>query len=143
MAGMGNAVDPDTAALDLEMPPMLVDLANYNLEQGALTMRAAQKAGVKVALGSDADTAALELLRMIHHGLTPRAAILAATRGASEALGLGEHIGTIQEGKLADLLVVDGDAVAEPELLCDQRCIWLVFQLGTPVAGQALERALE
>ena len=60
MAGMGQVVDPDEAVLDTEMPAMLVDLANYNLEQGALTMRAAKKAGVKIALGSDADTVGLE-----------------------------------------------------------------------------------
>ena len=44
---------------------------------------------------------------------------------------------------LADLLVVDGDALSEPGLLCDRSRIWLVLQLGVPVAGQALERALE
>ena len=114
----------------------------YNLEQGALTMRAAKKAGVKIALGSDADTVGLELLRMIHHGLTPREALVAATGGRAGALGLDEHVGTIEEGKLADLLIVDGDALSEPELLCDPSRIWLVLQLGAPVAGQALERAL-
>ena len=143
MAGMGAAVDPRDAVLEPEMPPMLVELANYNLEHGTRTMRAAQEAGVKIALGSDSDTAALELLRMIHHGMAPRAALRAATSGAAEALGLDEHIGTVQEGKLADLLIVDGDAVAEPELLCDPRRIWLVMQLGAPVVGQAMERAAE
>ena len=47
-------VDPTKADVDPEMPPMLIELANYNLEQGALSMRAAQQAGVKIALGSDA-----------------------------------------------------------------------------------------
>ena len=142
MAGMGQVVDPNEAVLDTEMPAMLVELANYNLEQGALTMRAAKKAGVKIALGSDADTVGLELLRMIHHGLSPLEALVAATGVASEALGLSEHVGTIEEGKLADLLIVDGDVLSEPELLCDPSRIWLVIQLGAPVAGQALERAL-
>ncbi len=143
MAGMGKVVDPSDAVLDLEMPQMLVDLANFNLEQGTLSMRAAQKAGVKIALGTDADSAGLELLRMVHHGLSPSEALRAATSTAAEALGLGEYVGTVEEGKLADLLVVDGDAVAEPGLLCDPTRIWLVLQLGTPVAGQALERPLD
>ena len=143
MAGMGQVVDPLEAVLDLEMPPMLVELANHNLEQGALTMRAAKKAGVKIALGSDADTVGLELQRMIHHGLSAAEALLAATGGAAEALGIAEHVGTVEEGRLADLLVVDGDALSEPGLLCDRSRIWLVLQLGVPVAGQALERALE
>lgn len=46
----------------------------------------------------------------------------------------------MEEGKLADLLIVDGDPVAEPGLLADLTCIWLVLRLGVPVAGQALER---
>ena len=42
------------------------------------------------------------------------------------------------EGKLADLIVVDGDPLAEPALLSDSARVWLVQQGGTPVAGQAL-----
>jgi imidazolonepropionase-like amidohydrolase len=77
---------------------------------------------------------------MIHHGLTPAQALVAATRTAAEALALGDHIGTIEEGKLADLLIVDGDPLGEPELLGDKHRIWLVLQLGVPVAGRALEQ---
>ena len=80
---------------------------------------------------------------MIHHGLTPGEALVAATSTAADALDLGDRVGTIEEGKLADLLIVDGDALAEPELLGDRDRILLVLQLGVPVAGRALERALE
>jgi imidazolonepropionase-like amidohydrolase len=142
MAGMGEVVDPSDAVLDPEMPPVLVELANHNLEQGVLTMRAAAQAGVTIALGSDAHTAGLEIVRMVHHGLPPTAALLAATKGAASALGLSEYIGTVQEGMLADLVVVEGDVVAEPGILCDVRRIWLVVQLGALVAGQGLERTL-
>jgi imidazolonepropionase-like amidohydrolase len=106
-------------------------------------MRAARDAGVKIALGSDMEVSvALEIQRMIFHGLTPVETLVAATRTAAEALGLGEHVGTVAEGKVADLLIVDGDPVAEPELLADPRRIWLVLQLGAPVAGQALEQEI-
>jgi len=37
-------------------------------------------------------------------------------------------------------VIVDGDVLAEPGLLADKSRIWLVLQLGVPVAGQALER---
>ena len=57
---------------------------------------------------------------------------------AAEALGLDEHIGTVTEGKLADLTIIDGDPLAEPHLLSDPARIWLVLQLGAPVAGQLL-----
>ena len=123
------------------MPPILTWLAWHNLEQGAASMRAARLAGVPIALGSDVSLATgLEIQRMVHHGLTPAEALVAATSTAAEALGLGEHIGTVAEGKLADLIIVDGDPLTEPRLLSDADRIWLVLQLGVPVAGQALSR---
>ena len=144
MAGLaGDVIDPDGAESDPKLTPMLVELARYNLEQGAASMRAARDAGVKIALGTDGGETAVELLRMIHHGLTPEEALLAATRTGAEALGIEEHVGAIEPGKLADLVAVDGDPLAEPELLADRDRIWLVLQLGEPVAGTALERRLD
>src|ERR1700750_2555019 len=156
MAGLEEAVDPESppgtsaerasvpaypasAHADPGMPPMLTGLAWHNLEQGAATMRAARLAGVPIALGSDVSLATgLEIQRMVHHRLTPAEALVAATPARAEALGLGEHIGTVAEGNLADLIVVDGDPLTEPRLLSDPGRIWLVLQLGVPVAGQGL-----
>ena len=116
MAGLEEAVDPErppgtsaerasvhddpaSAHADPGMPPMLTKLAWHNLEQGAASMRAARLAGVPIALGSDVSLATgLEIQRMVHHGLTPAEALVAATRTAAEALGLGEHVGTVAEG---------------------------------------------
>ena len=143
MAGLGDVVDPGKAQRVPEMPPELVDLADQNLEHGTASMRAARDAGVKIALGSDMEVSvALEVQRMIFHGLTPRETLAAATSTAAQALGLADHVGTVAEGKLADLLIVDGDPMAEPELLADRSRSWRVLQLGVPVAGQALERDL-
>jgi imidazolonepropionase-like amidohydrolase len=140
MSGLASdVVDPENAPAEPDMPPVLVELAQRNLTEGAKSMRAARDAGVKIALGSDTRLAAgLELQRMIHHGLTPDEALVAATRTAAEALGLDEYIGTVAEGKLADLIVVDGDPLHEPHVLSDPERIWLVLQLGEPVAGQYL-----
>ena len=146
MAGLGEAVDPatphaapDTPHADPEMPPVLSELAQHNLKEGAASMRAARQAGVKIALGSDMSLAVgLEIQRMVHHGLTPAQALAAATKTAAEALDLDEHIGTVTAGKLADLIIVDGDPLAEPHLLSDPGRIWLVLQQGVPVAGQVL-----
>jgi len=77
---------------------------------------------------------------MIDFGLPTADALVAATSGGAHAVGLGEHVGTIEKGKLADLVVVDGDPLLEPELLCDPDRIWLVLRLGKPVGGTALER---
>ena len=143
MAGLGDAVDPADAEPLPEMPPMLIDLAHHNLDEGAASMRAARQAGVKIALGSDMSLATgLEIRRMVHHGLTAAEALTAATGTAAEALGLEQHIGTVETGKLADLVIVDGDPVREPRLLADPGRIWLVLQLGAPAAGRALEAPL-
>jgi imidazolonepropionase-like amidohydrolase len=140
MSGLGEEViDPAQGRAEPDMPPVLVELAQRNLNEGAASMRAARRAGVKIALGSDTSLAVgLEIQRMVHHGLPPDEALVAATRTAAEALALDEHIGTITEGKLADLTVVDGDPLQEPNLLSDPARIWLVLQLGVPVAGQLL-----
>ncbi|MGN6680107.1 MAG: amidohydrolase family protein [Streptosporangiaceae bacterium] len=141
MAGLGEVIDPGAAERVPEMPPELVELANINLENGSASMRAARDAGVKIALGSDMEVSVgQEIQRMIFHGLTPAETIVAATSTAAYALGLQEYVGTVEEGKLADLLIVDGDPLTAPELLTDPARIWLVLQLGTPVAGQALEQ---
>jgi imidazolonepropionase-like amidohydrolase len=131
MAGFGEVVDPADAVPNPDMPPVLAELAVRNLEEGAATMRAASQAGVKVALGSDMSLAAsLEFRRMVFHGLDPAQVLVAATQTAASALGLGEELGTVAEGKLADLIVIDGDPLADPALLDDP---WLVIQLGAPV----------
>ena len=143
MAGLGEVIDPGAAERVPEMPPELVELANINLENGSASMRAARDAGVKIALGSDMEVSVgQEIQRMIFHGLTPAETIVAATSTAAYALGLQEYVGTVEEGKLADLLIVDGDPLTAPELLADSAQIWLVLQLGVPVAGQALEREI-
>lgn len=82
---------------------------------------------------------ALELVRMRDAGLSAMEAVQAATVVAADACGLGEEIGSVERGELADLVVVDGDPLADPRLLLDSGNIWLVFQAGRPVAGAALE----
>ena len=90
MAGLGEVIDPAAAQADPEMPPVLVELAQRNLAEGAASMRAARQEGVKIALGSDMSLAAgLEIQRMVHHGLTPAEALVAATSTAAAGAGPG------------------------------------------------------
>src|SRR6202012_5746946 len=143
MAGLGEAIDPATAEARPDMPPVLSELARLNLAEGSARMRAAKKAGVKIALGSDMSLATgLEIQRMVHHGLSAVQALVAATGTAAQALDLDGYVGTVAAGKLADLVVVDGDPLAEPALLSDPARIWLVLQRAVPVAGQALAAPL-
>ncbi len=97
-------------------------------------------AGVRLAMGFDSQPhgqSALELVRMWRAGLTPMQAIVAGTAGSAAACGLADHIGSIVPGRVADLVVVDGDPLADPELLLDEERIWLVIQAGGPSAGAA------
>ena len=75
----------------------------------------AAAAGVKVAMGTDCPVAPHgtnlhELELMAAHGYTPTQALVAATSSAADLMGLADELGTLEPGKRADLVVVDGDA---------------------------------
>jgi imidazolonepropionase-like amidohydrolase len=138
-------IEADAAIVPTTWSPLLVDLGKHNVEQSQLTLLAARDAGVRIAMGHDTaplHAGANELLRMIDAGLTAHEGLVAATAGSAYAVGLLDHVGTVEEGKLADLLVVDGDPLVEPQLLRDRDRIWLVVRMGKPVAGTSLETAL-
>jgi imidazolonepropionase-like amidohydrolase len=123
--------------------PRLVEQAKRQREEAHLTVDAARAAGVRMAMGFDSmpnGQSALELVRMRNAGLSAMEAIQAATAVAADACGLGAEIGSIESGKLADLIVVDGDPLEDPRLLLDRENIWLVVQAGRSVSGAAFER---
>jgi imidazolonepropionase-like amidohydrolase len=87
--------------------------------------RRAYAAGVKLVLGTDAGTPfnrhgdnARELALMVKLGVTPLDALRAGTRNGAELLGKLDSLGTIEPGKTADLVLVDGDVVADIARLC-------------------------
>ena len=80
-------------------------------------MRLAAEAGVKVAMGTDCPVAPHgwnlnELAHMANNGFTPRQALHAATMSAAELMGLDQDLGSLEPGKIADVVVVDGDPFA-------------------------------
>jgi imidazolonepropionase-like amidohydrolase len=126
-----------------DFAPPLVEQAKRQAEEAHLTLQAALAAGVTLAMGYDSGTpgaSSTELVRMAEAGLGVAAAITAATSGSARALGLEDDLGTLEVGKTADLLVVDGDPTGDPSILLDPSRIWLVVQAGRAVAGQALAR---
>ncbi|HEX8256129.1 MAG TPA: amidohydrolase family protein [Allosphingosinicella sp.] len=81
-------------------------------------LRKAVPAGVKIAFGTDAGVSkhgrnADEFELMVKHGMTPTAAIHAATVNAADLLGLRDQIGTLETGKAADLIAVAGDPLQD------------------------------
>ena len=84
-------------------------------------MRLAAQAGVKVAMGTDCPVAPHgwnlnELRHMAANGFTPQQALHAATLSAAELMGLQDRLGTLAPGKIADVVVVDGDPFAFDDL---------------------------
>ena len=82
----------------------------------------AVKAGVKMAFGTDAGVYphgdnARQFAYMVKYGMTPAQAIRSATSSAADLLGRSQDIGSIEAGKLADLVAVEGDPLADIRLL--------------------------
>ena len=81
------------------------------------SIRRAAEAGVKIAMGTDCPVSPhgtnLEELELMvkHAGMTPEQSLTAATSSAAALLGVDDELGTIEPGKRADLVVVDGDAL--------------------------------
>ena len=95
------------------------------------TVQRSLAAGVRVVAGTDAGghghpPNAAELQHLVAAGLTPMQSIQAATSLAAQCLGVEHEIGTVEKGKRADLVVVDGDPLADIRLLQDPgriRCV--------------------
>jgi imidazolonepropionase-like amidohydrolase len=73
---------------------------------------------------------ARELQLLVEAGMSPMQALQAATGWAAACLGIERQVGTVQPGKLADLVVVDGDPLQDIAVLQDLRRIKLVFKEG-------------
>lgn len=111
----------------IEAAKRLIDL-QYRL------VRAAQDAGVNVALGTDntgvlgPDRSARELELLCEAGLTPLEAIQAGTRNAARACGLSERVGTIEVGKLGEMLVLNNDPLTDIASLHQKGAISTILQ---------------
>ena len=71
-----------------------------------------------------------ELQYLVEAGMTTMQAIMAATSWAAECCGLEKEVGTLEKGKAADLIVVDGDPLRDITLLQDKGLIKLVMKEG-------------
>jgi imidazolonepropionase-like amidohydrolase len=121
--------------------PHVRERAQHLQEHHAESLRRAVAAGVRIAAGTDAGghghpSNALEIECLVKAGLTPLQALRAATGWAAECLGLDRDIGTVEEGKLADLVVVAGDPVTDVAVLQDPARIALVLKDGEVIANR-------
>jgi imidazolonepropionase-like amidohydrolase len=100
------------------------------------TFQKFHQAGIKIALGTDTQidpeigASAQELEIYVDYGMTSMEAIQTATRNAAEALGLERETGTLESGKLADIIAVEGNPLRDIRVLQDKRKIQMVMKEG-------------
>ncbi len=120
------------------------DRSRERAERMADNVRAVHDAGIPVAAGTDAGNPLTfhgasmvgEVEALEAAGLTPLEALVAATRNGALAMGLLDEMGTVEEGKVADLLVLTADPLAGARNL---RAVEEVFRAGVPLERRELE----
>ena len=110
------AADPDAYS------PTVRAKVDWRIRITGESLRKAVPKGVKIAFGTDAGVSkhgrnADEFELMVKHGMTPTQALEAATVNAADLLGLSADVGTLEPGKRADLIAVDGDPLADVTVL--------------------------
>ncbi|MGE5257374.1 MAG: amidohydrolase family protein [Hyphomicrobiales bacterium] len=134
-----------SALLQIESKGLKAGIPAFAVEKTAkvkpfhlASIRLARQAGVAVAMGTDAGTPFnlhgenLRELKLLaeHSGFSPGEAIEAGTRVSAQVLGLEKELGTIEAGKLADLVAVDGNPLDDIDILLRRPSIRLVVQGG-------------
>lgn len=129
------------------LPQYVVHKALASREMRLKSLAKALAGGVKIAAGSDAGMPfvyhgdnAFELMAMVDAGMKPKDAIVAATSSAAELLGIAECVGSVTTGKVADLLVVEGDPEEDIAVLRNRENIRAIFQSGRLVIDRGLQR---
>ncbi|HYF01602.1 MAG TPA: amidohydrolase family protein, partial [Planctomycetota bacterium] len=128
------------------MPQSVIDGHKETLEAGIDSARRLLEAGGRVGLGGDFGFAwnphgeyAKEITFFVKTvGLSPLRALSCATKTGAEILGLEKEIGTLEAGKRADVLVVDGDVLSDIALLEDRRRFVAVMQDGVVAAPKGV-----
>jgi imidazolonepropionase-like amidohydrolase len=133
------------------MPQAVIDGHQETLEGGAASALRILKAGGRLGMGGDYGfawnphgTYAKEISFFVKYvGFTPLETITCATKTGAEIMEREKEFGTLEPGKLADLLVVDGDVVVDISLLEDRSRFLAVMQGGVIKAGRLAGHSLE
>lgn len=117
------------------MPESSVQRAREAIDAHKESFTKAHKAGVKIAMGTDAGvmphgTNLRELELMVDGGMTPMESIVATTKTAAECLGWEKEVGTLEKGKYADVVVVKGNPLEDIGSLKDNDTVQVVVKDG-------------
>ncbi len=125
------------------IPQWIVDKMIETQDAAIQSLCLAYQAGIPIAMGSDAGTPlnfhgenGLEIYWMGQAGMKPMDALVSSTLGAAKALGWDARIGSIEEGKSADLLICDENPLDDLKRLADKKNLRAVFLDGKLAARQ-------
>lgn len=132
------------------MSQRVIDGHRETLEGGAESARRILRAGGRLGMGGDYGFAwnphgdyAHELSFFVEYvGLTPLEVLKCATKTGAEIMGRSAEFGTLEAGKLADVLLVDGDPIRDIRILQDRAKFIAVMQGGIVKAGQLAQPAV-
>jgi imidazolonepropionase-like amidohydrolase len=149
MADQGTFLVPTFMVLALHREkgsPWAKFKATEMREEHRRTLEMAMAAGIPVAMGTDAGfyghgRNAVELRLMVEEGLTPMQSLVASTKTAAQCLGLEVDIGTVEAGKCADIVVVDGDPLQDIGLLERPDALSMVIKGGTVYVNRLASQA--
>ena len=141
---LASITAPDSVVLASREVPGLLNDRERSLEISMANLGRALQAGIRIAMGSDAGNAGMlhgatvlrELQLMNEAGMTPMQVLVAATRNGAEVIGRGEELGTLEAGKLADIIVVNGDPLQDLSALGN---VELVVKNGKIINPEELE----
>lgn len=117
------------------VPPYGLKKTKMVINDHSASFRKAAEAGVNIAMGTDSGVGrhgenARELELMVNNGLTPMQSIVASTLNAAKLLRLDQRLGTLAVGKLADVLVVDGDPLTDIKIIQDKNKLVAILKGG-------------
>ncbi len=122
-----------------KLPPWVVEKLMASRVEHRLSAKRCYEAGVKIGFGSDLTNDAVicpfgingrEFRLLTEIGMTPMEAIIAGTKTGAEIINMGDRLGTLQEGKIADVVVCSGNPIDDISILEHPENIVLVIKDG-------------
>ena len=127
------------AGVEKGMKDYVLRKANLVVDAHIESFKKAYQRGVKIAMGTDAGTpynfhnnSAFELELMVANGMKPMDAIVASTRNGADCIGVLKDYGTIEAGKVADIIAIEGDPLQDISCV---RKVRTVYKAGEKLKG--------